>query len=147
MSDELKVQPALALPRELGKMIVPTFEVNPRPQMQFIEGIAGDAVSATIMTTHSTKRTFLIATSLSVSKDIVSDSVRSYIAVTAKGKTGSIFSQIRYEPLTAGSHLLQFVLPLPIELEPNTIIEIVNTSGTASIDAAGVIYFYETDPQ
>jgi hypothetical protein len=147
ISEDLKIQPSLQVPRELAKAIQLIYNVNPTREVQIRNKVAADSVSEVIHTTHATKRTFLIAVSLSVAKDIVSPSVRSRISLFPKGKAVIDVIELRYEPLTAGDYVESLSLPIPMELEKNSEIKVLNQSATASIDAAAKIYFFEVDPQ
>lgn len=149
ISDELKLQPSLDIPREIAKQIQLSYNVNPFQMIRVKTADASDDTNQTIHTCHATKKTFFVGANLSVAKDVVSDSIRSNIRITPASTNVSIqFLRIRYEPLTAASNLAQqSFLFFPIELVKGSIIQVENQSATASIDASGVIFFYETDPQ
>lgn len=148
MSDELKVQPALLLPRELGKMIVPVYNVNPPRNIRVASSVASDSVSATVMTASLTKRTFIIGCSVTIAKSALSDSIFSILQANIKNQfsTTSLLT-INYEPSTAGSFTESLTFSEPIEITPGTAISIANNAATASIDTRGTVYFFETDPQ
>lgn len=147
ISDELKIQPSLQIPRELAKAIQLVYNVNPVRDVKLANATAIDSDSVTIHTTHATKRTFIIGYTLSVTKDVVNDSIESHLDMNpiSQGVTG--FAFINYEPTTAGSFVISGEFHEPIELKKGTNIRVRNGAATASIDAAGSIYFFETDPQ
>jgi len=148
MSEDLKVQPSMTLPRTLANNIQPTYEVNPDRLIQFAGGGPTDATSTTIHTTHATKDTFLIAATMSTSKSVLSTSTNSSIAVTVFGGAALAMLVTRYEPVTAASNLRQSMnFPMPIKLERGTDINVTNSTAIASIDTRAHVYFFEVDPQ
>ena len=148
MSDELKVQPALLLPRELGKMIVPTFEVNPPRNIIIKTGSASDtATAATIYTTDIKKRTFLSTIHLSVTKDASAAGTNTRIVLRTREQGVLQLILLQYEPTTAGSFVQTLNFPFPLELQKGAVVEIKHDNATASIDGIANIFFFETDPQ
>lgn len=147
ISDELKVQPALSIPRNISKDIQLSYNVNPTYINKTAAVNLSDSASATIRTTDSEKDTFLTSVYLTVTKDAISDSLFSQItAVLETGETSTILL-IRYEPTTTGSFHQQLVLTRPIKLKKNSQILFLHNTATASIDGTAVINYYETDPQ
>jgi len=148
VSEDLKIQPAMQIPRELAKQIQLVYGVNPLREIQIANVSVSDATTGTILTTNSAKDTFLVGFLLTVAKSSLSPSAFSAIRFTvAGGVGGSANFMIRYEPLTAGQFTESLSLPLPIKLDRGSDITVTNSSATASIDATGIVYFYETDPQ
>ena len=134
------------VPSQLAEKIVPVLEVKPQPQIKLSALTLSDATTGTMFTTHATKRTFVIAAAISTTKDAISNAHFSGIGVNAFGKSALLLVGIQFEPLTAQSNLSQVIsLPFPIELEKNTIVNVYNSSATASIDTQGVVYYYEED--
>jgi len=149
MAEDLKVQPSMLLPRELGKTIMPVFNVNAPPLIKTAFGGASDSVSTTIHTTSTRRDTFLVAGFLTTTKDVVSTSITSQITFVAFGDTGvNGLVALRYEPVTAqGGMVTQITLPMPgIKLARGTAINVTNSTAIASIDSRGGVFFYETDP-
>lgn len=148
ISEELKVQPSLKIPRELMDKIQLVYSVNPERLVVSKIGTASDATTVTIHTTHATKRTFLIGAQLTIAKDVVSTSLFSAINIIGVDGRATTFIRIRTEPVTAAQGLTESIsLSIPIEVEKSSIINIVNSTATGSIDATGLIYFFEVDPQ
>jgi len=149
MSEELKVQPSMSLPRTLVNNIQPTFEVgNRRPVVKIAENSLIDGTNAVILTTHATKRTFIIGYLMSLAKDVVATSLFSTINAVPLNRSGSqTVSILRYEPVTAGQFIQTYTFPIPMELEPNTTVNFTHSLGVASIDGNCVIYFFELDPE
>jgi len=148
VSEDLKVQPAAEIPRALANDIQLTFDVGHFPEMK-VRGVGGsDAVSTTILTTHPTKRTFLTNAHVTITKDVNATSIFTTLSIQPRTMGAQSLILLRYEPLTKESNLTATLNFNPaIELEKGTEINVVNSSGTASIDIAGNIGFYEKDPQ
>ena len=148
ISDELKIQPALQIPRELAKDIQLSYNVNPVRKLFVRTFKAADSVSGTIFTADTRKRTFLVGVALSVTKSALATSVLSEINAIMEGDgTRRNLLEIAYEPLGAGQFVTSLILPIPIEIAKGTAVNVDNSTNIASIDALGIAYFYETDPQ
>jgi len=147
ISDDLKIQPSMQIPRALMDKIQLSYNVNPRRQIRFPGTGAIDATSATILTTSLVKDTFLIGAYITVTKDVVSNSVNSSVQCTAQGDQNRSVLVVRYEPTTAGEFQQSIIFPIPIKLARGTTITVVNGSATASIDTTGIVYIFETDPE
>lgn len=147
ISTDLKIQPALKIPRAIAEKIQLSYNINPERRVLSAKGFANNATSATILTSSSTKDTYLIGFSISVSKDAVSDSVSTKIQfVDSLGKNDDRFI-VRYEPTTAGQFTRSFVLPIPFKIARNSVVQVLNSTATAAIKGSGTVYYYETDPQ
>ncbi len=147
ISRDLKVQPSLQIPRKLSENIQLIYNVNPERLIQTKNADALNTTSSTIHTTHATKETFLLGVQLAVSKDVVNDGEFSRITIFPFGKAVETAHIIRYNFTTAGDFSSSITFPKPIKLEKNSIIGVVNNSGTSLINATGIIFFYEVDPQ
>ena len=147
ISRDLKVQPSLQIPRGLAKQIELSYNVNPEREIEFVNSSIADGTAVTIKTTSTTKDTFIIGATMTISKDVVNSSIFTGINATAFGKNERLLFTIRYEPLTAGSVTESIFFPIPIKLAPGTIIQMTNTNGTASIDSTATIFIYEVDRQ
>lgn len=150
ISDDLKVQPSMLIPRELAKHIQLVYVANPGVndrELQAIEGVTSDSLSSIIFTTHTTKRTFLTGINMTYAKDAVNDGNSSNVLATLVRGNTSVIIPMRYEPTTAGSDNTAILFPVPLELAKGTQVLLNNNSATASIDAGAVVFFFETDPQ
>jgi len=147
ISEELKVQPALQIPRKIGEKIDLVYSVNPARKLQVAGGTVADATEGSIFTAAANKRTFLVHAHLSVAKDVVSDSVSTWLRCTPLGQAANtVFLNMRYEPITVASNLnLTWTASEPLEIEPGSAVLITNSTATASIDAGAVITYFETD--
>jgi len=150
ISDELKIQPSLNVPREIGKNIQLTYNVNPTQYTVKTATVTlSDGTVGNMFTTHATKRTFLIGGQISISKDVVATSVASTLRGFLIGDTViKNLMTMRYEPVTVGSNLnlTKNWIDMPIELEKGTLMSATNSTAIASIDTTMTVFFYETDP-
>lgn len=133
------------IPNETGNILMPVFVVNPEPRILVLETNLNDGTSATMSTTHVTKRTFITSCRISVAKSALNPSIASDIRAFPFNGTRSLI-ELRYEPSVAGSNVSGFItFNPPIEIRPNTAITINNTSGTASIDTSAIVTFFELE--
>lgn len=148
ISDELKIQPSMKIPRELADKIQLIYNVNPARLIQIKSANAVDSTSGTIHTTHAVKRTFITGATVSVTKDVVSTSVISEIKATMLNQSSAgLLIRMRYEPVTAGQFIHSVIFDPPVELAKGTSVTTNNSTAIASIDNTGLISFYETDPE
>jgi len=147
ISDELKVQPSMAIPRKLAEQIQLSFNVNAVPRVRVIDANISDTTSGVILTTSATSDTWVVGASISVAKSVVNDGLFSDIRVTPFGQADDQqLVVVRYEPVTAGSNISSSeTYPFPILLAKNSDVVIVNQSGLASIDTFAKVLVYETD--
>jgi hypothetical protein len=133
------------VPTRVGDVILPVFISNPERLVKWATATASDTSNATILTTSSTKNTFLVGCSLSVSKDAVGASTFSRIITSRFGGGTSDLFTIRYEPTTAGQFTESISFPYPVKLAKGATVVANNASGVASIDTAGTVYYFETE--
>ena len=145
---ELKIQPALTLPRRIGDRINLVYVVNPEtPNIQVALGNASDSsASVTIFTTHATKPTFLTGLTVTIAKSSLATATSTDVRFTPIGKAQATGLRVRYEPSTAGQFTETLSLNNPIELEPGTTVNFQNDTAIASIDVSATAFFYEVDP-
>lgn len=146
IAEDLKVQPALQIPRELAKAIQLVYNVNPERMIRIKGNTASDATSAAIHTTSATKDTFLVGLSLTIAKSALATSLSSGIIITPFGEASATVELIRYEPTTAGQFHTNIQFIKPIKLNRGSTVTVTNTTATASIDTTGTIFFFEVDP-
>jgi len=147
LSRDLKIQPAEALPKDMEAKIRAVFNVNPDRQIRFVAANLSDSLSGTLFTASATKETYLVAAHLSTAKDVVATSLFTNLTAVAFGDSEKTLLRIRYEPVTAGQFTTNMAFPLPILLEKGSVVSIKHSTAVASIDSAGIIYFFEVDPQ
>ncbi len=147
MSDELKVQPAMLLPRELGKEILPVYNVNPPRIVNVVAEASGATTTAfTIFTTPTNRDFFLTHIGTSVSKDVSCDLTLITIQGTIGGQVVRFISD-RFQTLTAETFNHSENLIQPIKLDRGSTIVFAGAFGVGTCVKDGVIYGYTTDPQ
>lgn len=147
ISDDLKIQPSIEIPRELAKQIQLVYNVNPVKISRVFAGTTSDATTSDIFDVSTTKRTFVTSIMLSVTKDVLATSVISTVNIEPINSQIQNSNLIRYEPLIAGSFLNTVNFQNPIELKKGSVISVTNSTAVGSIDSSAVIVIYETDPQ
>lgn len=148
--DKAKIQTATdKVPNQLAEKVVPVMEVNPQHDfdLKIASGTVSDATDGTIHTCHATKKTYLVSATVSVAKDVVSDSVYTWVRIRPFGQaTDQVAINMRYEPITVGSNLIASLNPVqPILLEKSSVIGITNSTATASIDTGFSVIYFEVE--
>ena len=149
VSEELKIQPAFAVPRNLANNIQLVYDVQPKREIIVKLANASDTGLQTIFTTSTDKDTWVTAIRVSIAKDAVNDST--FTSVTGftpdKPSAATNLFRLNYEPTTAQNINDSIVFNHPIKLLPGTAVQVTAGSATASIDMLVQLYIYETDPQ
>lgn len=150
ISDELKVQPAMQIPRALAKDIQLVYNVEP-PRVQKDFGHTGRVTSSgttAIFIASAKKRTFLTGFTVSYEKDVSSDGVSVTVQATIKGNA-SADTILRLESitLTAKSEFVSVQLENPIELEPSTAVNLIKAFTLGVLVSGATVSVYTTDPQ
>lgn len=134
------------IPTEILDKVQPVFDVIPIPKLIVKSIDLSDGSSQTILTTSSSKGTYLIGLDLSLSKDVVNDGLFTEIRATIEETNAfTDILTIRYEPVTAGQFRESIIFPFPIKLQKNTTVGLYNNSSTASIDVTAKAIYYERD--
>jgi len=148
ISDELKVQPALQIPRRLMDKIQLVYNVNPKPQRIRVETVTRASTGASLVfASDATKRTFLTGFFLSYQHDVVADSTAIIATITPLGRAVEVLLNFAKITLTAKGESAFIKLDPPVELEPGANVTITQTFTVGAGQIAGTAYFYETDPQ
>jgi len=105
---------------------------------------AVNATTATIYTTPSDKDFYLVAAQLSVIKDATSTSGGTSIFVIIEGVSVRLLS-IATLTLTAQYSNIANNFPVPIKIDRNTIITVVNSTNNANISGYGSIQGYTVE--
>lgn len=133
-------------PDQLAEKIIPVLDTAPERVIQLASANKSDSAAAEhILSTSSTKKTYLVSVTLSVTKDAVSDAVFTNVSAKPKGQTEINVMLLRYEPTTAGQFIHTVHFPIPILLEKSSNVSMTHSSATASIDGTGSIQYYEVE--
>lgn len=150
MSEDLKIQPAMQLPRELGKQILPVYVVNPNFFNASRAASTNRVItgSATIFTTNADKRTFLTGIWLHYQHNVVADSTTFTMTATPILRNVAtniiVLSKIT---LTATQDRIFVPFSIPMELGPDTTIIMTQTFTVGVGIMSGGITFFEVDKQ
>lgn len=149
MSEELKVQPSMALPRTLVNTIQPVYNVNPVP---FIK-LRGAAISTSTGSTTSLlpaqgvgKRVFITAMSLQNSKDATSNATSAVItgSMNGQGTTFMILPLIVGAGAQSSGYTMTF--EPAIELTENTALLFGSTFTLGTQSTSATVFGYVIDP-
>jgi hypothetical protein len=126
---------------KLSKTIVPVLETNSilsKPCNIVRHASQDNGTSSTIYTTPSDMDFYLVAASVSVAKDGTSPSTATKITIVTEGASRDLLV-IRGLASTVEHESLSISFPNPIKIDRNTVINVTNGSGTATIRAEGSI--------
>lgn len=148
ISQELKVQPSMAIGRKLSENVQMVFEVGDNKTFQQIVEGSGDVNTASIVvfTTPTDRDFYLTGATLSMIKDVNATSTLTQLRVVIRGAIKSIL-RISGISLTVQDGAISFQPCVPIKLDRNTTIDIVNTTAIAAIRADASITGFLIDPQ
>lgn len=147
MSEELKVQPAMTLPRALVNNIQPVFEIGAPPRSNFVEsGVATAGTNVTVLTTDTRRDTYITAIIFSLEKDGSADNASVDLRTTMNGATQQL-SRIVGITLTAKSEVQTLSLPFPLKIDRGVAILITGANTVGVIHKSAVVYGFTTDPQ
>lgn len=148
ISDELKIQPALQIPRGLSKDIQLTYEVNPQKNISVAADAAKLATGTEVLMTTPTDRDFYLTTAiLSGQADVLCDNVSISLNAQLKGKVSNEILRLAKISLTVFSGQIAITFPQPMLLDRGTTILIASTFSAGACSFAGTITGYVTDPQ
>lgn len=147
ISDNLKVQPSMMIPRALAKDIQLTYDVNPTRVIDLVRiGSAVDSASATVHTASTEKDTFITGFCLTMIKDVSAVSAATDLRVIIGGATRQI-AIITGLTLTVQNETITGNFAMPIKIDRGSAITLTHSNATASVKGSAIIYGYETDPQ
>lgn len=147
MSQDLKIQPAVALPREISKNIQAVYDVTPKGGNIFMGDVTRITTgTSTIITTDANKDSFLTSALLSASADNISEGINYILSIVPLGKTAGVLLQLRKEPTTAFTGNQELTFNPPIQLERGSIITITQGFALGTSTVSGTVLGFERDP-
>lgn len=148
ISDELKLQPAMQIPRALMEKIMLVYNINPVRIVDLLEKQFSIATGTNnVLTTAATRDTFLTGISWSLHVDAANNgTIASVDVVLPDGRIRDIIS-LRKLALLEGIFVKVIAFDPPIKLARNSLIRQTHlfTAGASSMST--VIFGYTTDPQ
>jgi len=148
ISDELKLQPAMKIPRELMEKIQLVYNVNPKRVVNVARGTTSTTTGeVSAFVTPTDRDFFLTHINISTASDVVCDNTRIAVLVTPEGNTRLRILSIVKETLTVHQESAQLALvpPLKVERGSNITLQTIFTVGfnERTIEILG----FFTDPQ
>ena len=152
ISDELKIQPSLEIPRQLGKDIQLAYEVNPRILTNLAVTLDRAASGGlTIFTTDTERDTYITGVIHTFSKDVACDVASGVNKITVEDVSGLSFaiSEIAILTLTAEAETVHATLKHPIKLKKGSLVLLGGNNSFAAglFSRAVTVIGYTTDPQ
>lgn len=151
ISDELKIQPSLMIPRELGKNIQLTYDIGPRfiaTEQAFSGAVTGSGTISGFFATPANQDFFLISLTGGFSKDAACDISTGMMNITGVIR-GRIVNLLQFAIITLTAERDKVVIAFnpPIKLDRNTSIVMQGqfTLGVMSRELS--LTGYITDPQ
>lgn len=146
MSQDLKVQPALLLPRNIVNNIQPVYNVNPDKVGFIISQSASTSSFTTILTTSNKRRTFLDGVFMQIESDAVANNTSfDFTFTTVDNVARSI--KLRKITLTEFSDSVFIPFKEPIELQKGSDIQFGSVFASGVSVMSVVTTGYEVDPQ
>ena len=149
MSEDLKIQPAMALPRTLVNTIQPVYSINTR-RLPFSVGLnRSTSGNLTVFTTPTDKDFYLSTISIALDKDATADPGTGALTVTSTNADGSsaLFFGVPILDLTAQSFAQTISFPIPIKLARGVAIVMNGTFIAGVMNRFVGITGYTVDPQ
>jgi len=137
-------QATQTLPNILGTQIIPVIEVNPKllRRIDILKaGSVSNGTTSTVYTTPADQDFFIVAVSLSVTKDATSTSTSSGVTCIVGGAAVEITS-IAGLTLTAQSSTISVALPTPIKVDRSSNITVTNSTNVANVRARANVLGY-----
>lgn len=148
ISDELKIQPSMQIPRELAKQIQLVYGVNPKRFVNIVRGGTLTSTGASSLFVASSERdTFLTSATLSYMADATADSIFYKINITPEGKALDEVIFLAKITTTAASDSITLSFNPPIKLERGSDVTFSHafTVGVSVMGAS--VTAFETDPE
>tara|TARA_Y100000034_G_scaffold113837_1_gene149269 strand:+ start:229 stop:711 length:483 start_codon:yes stop_codon:yes gene_type:complete len=148
VSDELKIQPAMSIPRSLANNIQLTYDINRSKcaNFSFSQGRTTTG-TGTIFTSNANKRTFLTHVSLSAMANATADNTSYNLNIV--NELGVTTPLIRFEKITTTAFQDSMALPLthPIEIEAGSSVQFSSTFSAGASVMGATVSGFEIDPQ
>jgi len=137
-----------SVPNQLADKIVPTFETNPemlRRANFCINGSISNATSSSLLTTSTTKDTFITGVVMGFTKDVTATSTGFSIRSTLEDGSAAYLLNYGTLTLTAQSGNMQLSIVPPIKLKRNTSITVNSLTNVGNFQSNCSVYGYTVD--
>jgi len=147
ISDELKIQPALQIPKELMDKIQLAYNINPPILTTLFKERSESGSGGTVFTTDARLNTFVTGIMMSIQKDVTS----TVIAYAVRGVVGGAtvkLGQMNFLSVTiSDQHMyLQFKDPVKLDVA-SAVSTTISGGGVGNHSAETIIHGFTTDPQ
>jgi len=150
MSEDLKIQPSMALPRTLKGDIQPVYAINNQRGINLLVDVNRAVTSAgfTVHTTSTEKDTYLWGVTGSWLSDATADNVSISLFTKIFGHVSGQ-AVFRMNKLTTTAHTSEqsIFFTVPIKLQPATTITFSNTFTVGASSGGMIIFLEERDRQ
>ena len=148
VSDDLKVQPAMQIPRALGKDIQLVYNVNPKNIIHLVRSQSkSTSGTATLFTPVAGKRFFITSATMAWQCDATSTNTTLQITGTPIGQASVSLMIIAKLSATALDGTNSVTFDPPVEMEPLVNITVGSSFGAGASTVSATITGYETIPQ
>jgi len=148
ISETLKVQPAMQIPRALAKDIQLVYDVNPPVISSFGDSVGkATTTTVTLATAEANRRTFLSSVYMSYMKDSTSDGTSMDVRTTSIDGSTRVLLRIDVLTTVADSGRLSISFPNPIELLPGATVTMIGAFTVGTQTQTGGITGFTIDPQ
>ncbi len=145
ISSELKLQ-MLDVPKKVADNIQPVILADAKICNIVRSGFANNAISTSIYTTPADKDFYLVSCNLAVIKDSTSTSTSTQLRCVIDGLATANVLIIPSITLTPQNAFETINFNIPLKLDRNSSINIVNTTNVANIVSSGTIIGYTVEP-
>jgi len=146
ISDELKIQPALNIPRNIGDKIELVYNVNAERIVNFMSRASSASTgTTTIHTAHATKDDYLTSIHYSFIADGTADNLNFVLTITPRG-LGAITIRLNKATTTAFTKDAQIIIDPPILLERSSGITMGTTFTVGTATKEATAWGYQKDP-
>lgn len=148
MSDELKIQPAMALPRQIVNSIQPVYNVNPLNRENIARTASrGTTGTTTILAIPTDRPFFLTSAHLNFQCNATANSTAYSITITPFGAVNTHAIRIGKLTTTATTLSESITYINGLRLEPGSLISINQTFTVGASIITGGFTGFTTDPQ
>ena len=145
ISEDLKIQPALMIPRKIREDIQLVYDIQPEPSKHF--GFGADSTTTgttTLLTTSTRADTYLTGGSLAVQKAVDNDTTSVILRAKINGANVDLI-RLGFITLTAASSELMWSPAKPLKVDRGSTIVLIGAVGVGVIIKSATIQGFEKD--
>lgn len=151
LRDGAKLPNTEANPTRLADSVIPVLDVTPafHRTINSVGVASSTSGDVTVLTSSSTRKTFIVACSLGIAKDATADDSTGVLTLTSRGSMGSMrLLGIPKITLTALSQNISITFPQPIEINKSQTVSIGgdSTNTVGILNKSATVAYFEVDP-